>query len=87
VGGWATIIENLGSMGIIITLQMVKRFACNPTKGFLQTYEGNQSSLLTKRRCFQIERKKPPFGVVLCIACRVKGEALDKVISQNTRLY
>lgn len=32
-GGRATIIENLGSMGII-TLQNGERFACNPTKGF-----------------------------------------------------
>jgi hypothetical protein len=32
-GRWATIVENLGSMGII-TLQNGERFACNPTKGF-----------------------------------------------------
>ncbi len=68
--GWATIIENLGSMGII-TLKMVKGLHAIQQKGFLQTYEGNQSSLL-KRRCFEIEKKKPPSRVVLCIACKVK---------------
>jgi hypothetical protein len=44
--GWATIIENLGFHGHNNNPSNGERFACNPTKGFLQTYEGNQSSLL-----------------------------------------
>jgi hypothetical protein len=56
-GGWATIIGNLGSMGIIITLQMVKGLHAIQQKGSFKLMKENQSSLLKKEVLSNREEK------------------------------
>jgi hypothetical protein len=69
VGGWATIIENLGSMGII-NVQMVKGLHAIQQKGSFKLMKGNQSSLLTKRKEVLSNREeKNHLGVVSALHC------------------